>query len=203
MERIERVPFRFDDKDRQELMTMLPARLHKFRHRDDPVVDRSGAEQLIQGFEQAIASYRTSVQLTERFGAMNRANCVAAISKLRQALAPFVTGAIDPDTVDVLLNAFLGTSGMFDVETAISTLQRVDAMLADRKGELEGTAVTPWRVREQQRLRGVVSDILQGNCSVDMTRAAMARFLARALDFADIPHDDPEAHADRLIRKEG
>src|SRR6516164_8958575 len=105
MEQIERVQFRFDDEDRQELMAMLPARLREFRHRDDLVVGRSGAEQLIQGFEQAIGSYHTSVQLTERFGGLNRANCVAAISKLRRALAPFVTGAMEPDTVDLLLNA--------------------------------------------------------------------------------------------------
>jgi hypothetical protein len=202
MEKIQQVRFRFSDEDRRELMTMLPARLRQFRHRDDPVVDRSGAEQLIQGCEQAIGSYRTSVRLTERYGALNRANCVAAICKLRRALAPFVTGAMDPDTVDTLLNAFLGTSGMFDVEMAISMLRRVDAMLADRERELEGTAITPWRVRERQRLRGILSDMLEGNCSVDMTRAEMARFHARALDAAKIPHDDPEAHADRLIPKE-
>jgi hypothetical protein len=201
MEQIERVRFRFNDEDRQELMAMLPARLREFRHRDDPVVGRSGAEQLIQGCEQAIESYLTYVRLAERFGALNRANSVAAVGKLRRALAPFATGAMDPDTVDVLLNAFLGTSGMFDEETAIGTLQRVDAMLADRERELEGTAIAPWRVRERQRLRGVLSDMLQGNCSVDMTRAEMARFLACALDFANISHDDPEAHAGRLIRK--
>ena len=76
-------------------------------------------------------------------------------------------------------------------------------MLADRERELEGTAIAPWRVRERQRLRGVLSDILEGNCSVDMTRAEMARFHARALDLAEIPHDDPEAHPGRLIPKAG
>jgi hypothetical protein len=64
MERIERVTFRFDDEPRQELMKMLPARMHEFKHRDDPVVGRCGAEMLIQGLEQAIGSYRTEVQIS-------------------------------------------------------------------------------------------------------------------------------------------
>jgi hypothetical protein len=203
VQQIEAVGFRFDDPDRQELMAMLPAKLHAFRHRDDPVVGRSGAEMLIQACEEAVGSYRTVERLTERFGALNRANCGAAIRKLRRALAPFVTGAMDPDTVDILLGAFLGTSGMFDAQAAMITLQRVDAVLADRERELSGVAITPWRVRERQRLRGVLSEMLQGNCSIDMTRAEMARFLARVLDAADVPHDDPEAHADRLIPKAG
>jgi hypothetical protein len=201
MQQIEAVRFRFDDPDRQELMPMLPAKLHEFRHRDDPDVGRNGAEMLIQACEEAIGSYRTVERLTERFGALNRANCGAAIRKLRRALEPFVTGAMDPDTVDVLLGAFLGTSGMFETQAAMITLRRVDAMLADRERELSGMAITPWRVRERQRLRGVLSDMLQGNCAVDMTRAEMARFLARVLDAADIPHDEPEEHSGRLIPK--
>jgi hypothetical protein len=202
MERIEQVTFHFDDEPRRELMEMLPLRLHECRHSDDPVVGRSGAEMLIQGFEQAIGLYFTEVQLTERHGPLNCANSVAAICKLRQALAPFATGKMDPDTVDVLLGGFFGTPGMFDAEMAVNTLRRVDAMLADREQELSGITITPWRVRARQRLRDVLSNMLQGNCSVDMTRAEMARFLACALDFADIPHDDPEAHVDRLILKE-
>jgi hypothetical protein len=202
MEQIPRVTFRFDDQNRQELMEMLPARMHEFRHRDDPVVGRNGAEMLVQGFEGAIGSYLTYVRLAERFGALNRANCVAAVCKLRRALAPFATGAMDPDTVDVLLGAFLGATS-FDTEMAMNTLRRVDEALACRERELSGMAVIPWRVRERQRLRDVLSGMLQGNCAVDMTRAEMARFLASALDFADIEHDDPEAHPGRLIPKAG
>src|SRR6516164_9146797 len=133
MEQIQRVRFRFDDEDRQELMAMLPARLHEFGHRDDPVVGRSGAEMLIQTFEEAIGSYRTIELLTERFGAPNRADIVAAIRRLRQALAPFATAAMDPGTVDVLLGAFLGTFTTFDAPMAMTTLRRVDVMLADRE----------------------------------------------------------------------
>jgi hypothetical protein len=203
MEQIEWVRFRFHDRVRQELAGILPARLREFSHRDDPLVGRSGAEMLVAACEQAIGSYRTYERLAERFGVLNRANCVAAIRKLRRALAPFATGAMDPGTVDVLLGAFLGTSGVFEAQAAVTTLRRVDVLLADRERELSGMAITPWRVRERQRLRDVLSDMLQGNCSVDMTRAEMARFEARVLDEAGIPHDDPEAHADRLIPKAG
>jgi hypothetical protein len=76
-------------------------------------------------------------------------------------------------------------------------------MLLDREQELSGMNVPAWRVRDRQRVRNVLSRMLEENCSVDMTRGEMARFLARALDFADIPHDDPEAHAGRLIPKAG
>src|SRR5262245_47362541 len=107
---------------------MLPPRLHQFQIPGDPRRDRSGAEQLVGACEEAIGSYRT----TEALPPLNRANSMAAIRKLRDALAPFVTGAMDMGTVDVLLGAFLGTSGMFEVETAEITLRRVDVMLADR-----------------------------------------------------------------------
>jgi len=203
MEQIQRVRFRFDDEDRQELMAMLPARLHEFGHRDDPVVGRSGAEMLIQTFEEAIGSYRTIELLTERFGAPNRADIVAAIRRLRQALAPFATAAMDPGTVDVLLGAFLGTFTTFDAPMAMTTLRRVDVMLADRERELSGTAIAPWSARHRKILRELLGGVLRGNCSTDMTDAQMARFLARALDFAGIKHDDPEAHQDRLIPKAG
>jgi hypothetical protein len=105
--------------------------------------------------------------------------------------------------VDVLLGAFLGTPGMLEAEMAMNTLRRVDEALACRERELSGMAAIPWRVRTRQRLRGVLCDMLQGNCSVDMTRTDMARLLASALDFADIEHDDPEAHPGRLIPKAG
>ncbi len=202
IEQIERVRFRFDDQDRQALTAMLPARMREFRHRDDPVVSRNGAEQLIQAFEENIGSYRTVERLHERYGALNPSNAAAAIRKLRHALAPFITG-MDPDTMDVLLGAFLGISGPFEVEAAMTTLRRVDARLAHRELELSRMHVPSWRVRERQRLRDILSAILQQNCSVDMTRAEMARFHASALDAAGIPHDDPETHADRLIPKAG
>ncbi len=40
-------------------------------------------------------------------------------------------------------------------------------------------------------------------CDADMSYRERVRFLARTLDAACITHDDPEAHADRLIPKGG
>jgi len=138
------------------------------------------------------------MRLMKRNGVLNRAGAVAAIRKLRSALAPFATGAMDPETTDVLLGAFLGTFTTFEAEAAMVTLGRVDAMLADRERELMRTNIPPAHVRERQRLCGVLADALQ-TVAADMTRAERARFLARALDAASVPHDDPDEHPERLI----
>jgi hypothetical protein len=197
-ERIKQIGFRFNEKDRLELLTMLPPRLHQFQIPGDPQRNRSGAEQLVGACEEAIGSYRT----TEALPPLNRANSMAAIRKLRDALAPFVTGAMDMGTVDVLLGAFLGTSGMFEVDMAEITLRRVDLMLADRHRELSETTIPPQATRNRQLLIRYLGAALQ-TYTADMSYRERVRFLARMLDMADIPHDDPEAHADRLIPKEG
>jgi hypothetical protein len=198
LEQIERITFRFDDRDRQELMAMLPPQLHLFQIPGDPRPDRSGAEQLVGACEEAIGSYRTS----ETLPPLNRANIMAAIRNLRQALAPFMTGVMDMGTVDVLLSAFLGTSGMFDAEMAEITLRRVDVMLALHLRELAETTIPPQATRNRQLLIRKLREALQ-TCTADMSYRERVRFLARMLDMADIPHDDPEAHADRLIPREG
>jgi hypothetical protein len=113
-----------------------------------------------------------------------------------------MTGAMDMGTVDVLLGAFLGTSGMFDAETAEITLRRVDVMLADRHRELSETTIPPQVTRNRQLLIRQLAAALQ-TCTADMSYRERVHFLARMLDTASIPHDDPEAHADRLIPKEG
>jgi hypothetical protein len=197
-ERIKQIKFRFNKKDRLELLTMLPPRLHQFQIPGDPRPDRSGGEQLVGACEEAIGSYRT----TEALPPLNRANIMAAIRNLRHALAPFVTSAMDMGTVDVLLGAFLGTPGMFDAETAEITLRRVDLMLADRHRELSETTIPPQATRNRQLLIHLLGAVLQ-TCTADMSYRERVRFLARVLDMADIPHDDPEAHAERLIPKEG
>ena len=197
-ERIKQIKFRFKEKDRQELLTMLPPRLHKFQIPGDPRPDRSGAEQVVGACEEAIGSYRTN----EALPPLNRANIMAAIRELRRALAPFVTGVMDMGTVDVLLSAFLGTFGMFDEKMAEITLQRVDAMLALRLRELAETTIPPQATRNRQLLIRTLGEALK-TCSTDMSYRERVLFLARVLDKAEIPHDDPEAHADRLIPKGG
>jgi hypothetical protein len=196
-ERIKEIKFRFNHKDRSELLTMLPPRLHQFQIPGDPRPDRSGAEQLVGACEEAIGSYRTAEVLPP----LNRANIVVAIRNLRQALAPFVNSAVDMGTVDVLLGAFLGTSGMFDAEMAEITLRRVDVMLADRHRELSERNIPPQATRNRQVLIAQLRAVLQ-TCTADMSYRERVHFLARMLDMADIRHDDPEAHADRLIPKE-
>ena len=57
-EEIKQITFRFNEEDRQELLTLLPSRLHKFQIPGDPRPDRSGAEQLVGACEEAIGSYR-------------------------------------------------------------------------------------------------------------------------------------------------
>jgi hypothetical protein len=198
LERIKQIKFRFNEKDRQELLTMLPPRLHKFRIPGDPRADRSGADQVVGACEEAIQSYRTA----EGLPPLNRANIVAAIRKLRHALAPFVTGSMDAGTVDVFLGAFLGTSGTFDAEMAAITLRRVDEILADRARELMDTNMPPAATRARQLLISTLGAVLR-TCTADMSHREKALFLARVLDVAGIKHDDPEAHADRLIPKAG
>ena len=197
-ERIKQIKFHFNEKDRQELLTMLPPRLRQFQIPGDPRRDRSGAEQLVGACEEAIGSYRTA----EALPPLNRANIMAAIRNLRQALTPFVTSAVDMGTVDVLLGAFLGTPGMFDVETAEITLQRVDVMLAHRLRELAESTMPPQATRNRQLLIRMLGAALR-TCTADMSYRERVCFLARMLDMAEIPHDDPEAHADRLIPKKG
>lgn len=197
-ERIKQIEFHFNEEDRQELLTMLPPRLHKNQIPGDPRPDRGGAEQVVGACEEAIGTYHTA----ETLPPLNRANIMAAIRKLRQALAPFTTGMMDPGTVDVLLSAFLGTSGMFDAETAEITLRRVDVMLADHHRELAKTTIPPQATRNRQLLIGQLRAVLQ-TCTADMTYRERVYFLARVLDMTEISHDDPETHADRLIPKEG
>ena len=175
-ERIKQIKFRLDEKDRQELLTMLPPRLHKFQIPGDPRPDRSGAEQLVGACEEAIGSYRTN----EALPPLNRANIMAAIRNLRQALAPFVANSMDMGTVDVLLGAFLGTSGMFDAEMAEITLRRVDVMLADRQRELSETTMPPQATRNRQLLIRTLGEALK-TCSADMSYRERVRFLARML----------------------
>jgi hypothetical protein len=177
---------------------MLPSLLHKFQIPGDPRPDRSGAEQLVGACEEAIGSYRTA----ETLPPLNRANIMAAIRDLRDAFAPFVTGAIDMGTVDLLLGAFLGTSAMFDEEMADLTMKRVDEALANRLRELAQTTMPPQATRNRQLLIRNLGAALQ-TCTADMSYRKRVRFLARMLDMADIQHDDPEAHAGRLIPKAG
>jgi hypothetical protein len=197
-ERSKQITFRFNEEDRSELLTMLPPRLHQFQIPGDPRPDRSGAEQLVGACEEVIGSYRTA----EALPPLNRANIMEAIRKLRHALAPFTTGAMDMGTVDVLLSAFLGTSGMFDAEMAEITLRRVDVTLADRYRELSETTIPPQATRNRQLLIRQLGAALQ-TCTADMSYRERVRFLADMLDMADIPHDDPETHPGRLIPKEG
>jgi hypothetical protein len=197
-ERIRQIKFRFNEEDRLELLTMLPPRLHKFQIPGDPQPDRSGAEQLVSSCEEAIGSYRRAETLPR----LNRANMMAAIRHLRRALAPFATGAMDMGSVDVLLGAFLGTPGMFDEEMAEITLQRVDEALANRFCELSETTIPPQATRNRQLLIHTLRVALQ-TCSADMSYLERVLFLACVLDKAKVPHDDPVAHADRLIPKAG
>jgi hypothetical protein len=197
-ERIKQIKFSFNERVRQELLTMLPSRLHMYQIPGDERPDRSGAEQVVGACEEAIGTYRTA----EALPPLNRANIMAAIRNLRQALAPFVTSKMDTGTVDVLLGAFFGTSGMFDEEMAEITLLRVDVTLADRLRELSETTIPPQATRNRQLLISQLREVLR-TCTADMTYRERVRFLASVLDMADIPHDDPETHADRLIPKEG
>jgi hypothetical protein len=202
MEQIPRVTFRFDDENRQELKEMLPARLHELMLQDAPAIGCSVAEVLVQSFENSISSHLTNELRAQRFGVPNRANYVAGINKLRDALAPFVTGSMDAGTVDVLLGGFLGTPGMFDAEMATNTLQRVDGMLADRVRELKDTNMAPAAVRNREVLISELRRALR-TCDAYMSYREQVDFMAQALDFADIEHDDPEAHPGRLIPRVG
>jgi hypothetical protein len=197
-ERIKLITFRFDEKDRQELLTMLPPRLHKFQIPGDPRLDRSGAEQLVGACEEAIGTHLTA----ETLPPLKKANIMAAIRDLRNAMAPFVTMSMDMGTVDVLLGGFLGTPGMFEEDVAEITLRRVDKALADRLSELAKTTIPPQATRNRQLLIHTLGKLLQ-TATADMSYRQRVRFLARVLDVAGIPHDDPEAHADRLIPKAG
>jgi hypothetical protein len=197
-ERIEQIKFRFNEEDRLELLKMLPPRLHKFQIPGETRPDRSGAEQLVGACEEAVGTYRTA----ETLPPLNRRGIMAAIRDLRHALAPFATGALDMDSVDVLLGAFLGTCGMFDEREAEITLQRVDEALANRLRELAEKTLAPHATRNRQLLIRALGKALE-TCSADMSYRERVNFLARALDKAEVPHDDPEAHADRLIPKAG
>jgi hypothetical protein len=197
-ERIKQIEFRFNEEDRQQLLKMLPPRLHKFQIPGDPRPDRSGAEQLVGACEEAIGSYRRA----ETLPPLDRANIMAAIRDLRRALAPFATGATDMGSVDVLLGAFVGTPGMFDEEMGEITLQRVDEALANRVRELAETTIPPQPTRNRQLLVRTLGKAVQ-TCSADMSHRGRVLFLASVLDKAKIRHDDPVAHADRLVPKEG
>jgi hypothetical protein len=197
-ERIEQMKFRFNEEDRLELLRMLPPRLHKFQIPGDPRPDRSGAEQLVGACEEAIGTYRTA----ETLPPLNRRGIMAAIRDLRRALAPFATGALDMDSVDVLLGAFLGTCGMFDEREAEITLQRVDEALDNRLRELAEKTIAPHATRNRQLMIRTLGKVLE-TCSADMSYRERVNFLAHVLDKAEVPHDDPEAHADRLIPKAG
>jgi hypothetical protein len=179
---------------------MLPPQLHKYQIPDDPQPGRSIAEALIVAYEENISTHLTA----ETLPPLNKRNIMAAIRDLRNALAPFVTMRMDMGTVDVLLGGFLGTLGMFKEDVAEITLRRVDKALADHLGVLARTTIPPQSTRNRKLLNyrnRLAFDAALQPCSVAMTRAEKARFNACALDAAGIPHDDPEAHADRLVPK--
>jgi len=180
IERIAHDAFRFDDKERLELVALLPLRFQQLgapenfqeaaKSTGTPQLETL-AELIVTLTEELIRSYLTVCPLVGDARA-NPANVRAAIRRLRTALKPFVAGWVDDETATIIPDS-------------------LDRRLADRERELEGMRLPPAKRRHLgylcQNIGGFLAQFASAHQVAFEERAAI-RYVVTALDYAGIEH---------------
>jgi hypothetical protein len=188
IEQIQRSNFRFRNKQWLQLTKLLP---DKFAHSEIPP-DAAAAANLppnvktladgaIQATEDVINSYMSASVLISK-APTTPTNVRAAIRLLRKALKPFMHGAVDSKTADIVP-------------------ADLDAKLASRDQQLAGLRLPP----EQRRILvyscELIAQTIRGGTSKTgetVSKQDVLRYVDKALTFAGIKHPSFAKHRKRL-----
>jgi hypothetical protein len=186
IEQIQRSNFRFRSDQWHNLTKLLPCKLAGLGVPPEaaatlPEKVKTIADWVIQITEEAINSYLTVAALISE-GQNNPANVRAALSRLRQALKPFVGGSVDNETANIVpVNLY--------------------AELAARDQEITHLRLAPVRQRTLGMLCQWIEVIVRCFASANgetVSGEQMLHYVNSALNFAGIKHPNIRKHRNRL-----
>jgi hypothetical protein len=187
IEKVQRSNFRFRKEQWRQLTKLLPC---KFAHSeiapDDvakanlPPNVKTLADGAIQATEDVINDYLTVKPLISK--ATTTTNVRVAIRLLRKALKPFILGAVDSETADIVP-------------------ADLDPKLAARDQELAKLRLPPERQRILANLCQLTALAIRGGASKTgetVSEHDILRYVDTALNFARIKHPKLTKHRSRL-----